>query len=58
MGEELYAASAYLAKEPLLLGTLKAQDLSKMIIVGILILGALVTLALRSGVIINMLNVG
>jgi hypothetical protein len=58
MGEELYAASAYLAKEPLLLGTLKAQDLSKMIIVGILILGALVTLALRSGVVINMLNVG
>ena len=58
MGEELYAASAYLAKEPLLLGTLKAQDLSKMIIVGILILGAIVTLALRSGVIINMLNVG
>lgn len=58
MGEELYAASAYLAKEPLLLGTLKAQDLSKMIIVFILILGVLVTLALRSGVIINMLNVG
>jgi len=58
MGEELYAASAYLAKEPLLLGTLKAQDLSKMIIVGILILGALVTLALRSGWVINMLNVG
>lgn len=58
MGEELYAASAYLAKEPLLLGTLKAQDLSKMIIVGILIFGVLVTLALRSGVIINMLNVG
>jgi hypothetical protein len=58
MGEELYAASAYLAKEPLLLGTLKAQDLSKMIIVGILILGALVTLALRSDWVINLLNVG
>jgi len=58
MGEELYAASAYLAREPLLLGTLKAQDLSKMLIVGLLILGALVTLTLRSGVIINLLNVG
>jgi hypothetical protein len=58
MGEELYAASAYLAREPLLLGTLKAQDLSKMVIVGLLILGALVTLALRSGAIINLLNVG
>jgi hypothetical protein len=58
MGEELYAASAYLAREPLLLGTLKAQDLSKIIIVGLLIAGALVTLALRSGAIINLLNVG
>ncbi|MGR3310631.1 MAG: DUF6754 domain-containing protein, partial [Candidatus Brocadiales bacterium] len=26
MGEELYAASAYLSREPLLLGTLRAQD--------------------------------
>lgn len=58
MGEELYAASAYLAREPLLLGTLKAQDLSKVIIVCLLILGALVTLALRSSWIINLLNVG
>jgi hypothetical protein len=58
LGEELYAASAYLAREPLLLGTLKAQDLSKMLIVGFLILGALVTLALRSGWVINLLNVG
>jgi len=58
MGEELYAASAYLAKEPLLLGTLKAQDLSKMLIVGLLILGLIVTLALRSNWVINLLNVG
>lgn len=58
MGEELYAASAYLAREPLLLGTLKAQDLSKVIIVGILILGSLATLALRADWFITMLNVG
>ncbi|MEO0238045.1 MAG: DUF6754 domain-containing protein, partial [candidate division WOR-3 bacterium] len=29
IGEELYAASAYLSREPLLLGTLKAQDYFK-----------------------------
>jgi len=29
MGEELYAASAYLSREPVLLGSIKAQDLVK-----------------------------
>ena len=29
IGEELYAASAYMSREPLLLGTLKAQDILK-----------------------------
>lgn len=31
IGEELYAASAYLSREPLLLGALKAQDYGKLI---------------------------
>lgn len=30
IGEELYAASAYLSREPMLLGTLKAQDYGKL----------------------------
>lgn len=37
IGEELYAASAYLSKEPLLMGSLKGQDWGKMIVFGILI---------------------
>lgn len=38
IGEELYAASAYLSREPLLMGTLKAQDYLKgFIIVAILL---------------------
>jgi hypothetical protein len=37
IGEELYAASAYLSREPLLIGSLKGQDWGKMIILGILI---------------------
>jgi len=41
MGEELYAASAYLSKEPLMLGSLKGQDLIKILLVGCIILGVI-----------------
>jgi hypothetical protein len=41
IGEELYAASAYLGKEPLLLGAIKAQDWGKIFIMISLIIGAL-----------------
>jgi len=41
IGEELYAASAYLSKEPKMLGSLKGQDLAKMIIIFCLFLGIL-----------------
>jgi hypothetical protein len=43
IGEELYAASAYLGKEPLLLGTLKAQDWAKGVFVVGLLLGIVAT---------------
>ncbi len=39
IGEELYAAAAYLAREPLLLGTLKAQDYAKFIILALVVIG-------------------
>jgi len=41
IGEELYAASAYLSKEPKLLGTLKASDLAKVIIMILLVIGCI-----------------
>lgn len=41
LGEELYAASAYLSKEPKFLGSLKAQDLFKIILAVIMVAGAL-----------------
>jgi len=41
IGEELYAASAYLSKEPIQVGTLKAQDWGKALLMLILLLGAL-----------------
>jgi hypothetical protein len=44
IGEELYAASAYIAREPLMLGALKGQDWSKFLLMILLILGTAVAL--------------
>jgi hypothetical protein len=41
MGEELYAASAYLSHEPIMMGGLKGQDLMKVVIVILIIAGVL-----------------
>lgn len=48
MGEELYAASAYLSREPIMLGGLKGQDLMKVIIVALIIIGVIL-MTLGSG---------
>lgn len=41
MGEELYAASAYLSKEPKLLGSLKGQDVGKALIIVLIVVGTI-----------------
>ena len=41
IGEELYAASAYLSREPALVGTLRSQDLGKAVLLGVLLVGSL-----------------
>jgi len=41
IGEELFAASAYLAREPKLLGSLKGQDVGKAIILFSIVIGVL-----------------
>ncbi len=43
IGEELYAASAYLVREPLMLGTLKAQDYTKLLIIIFIVVGAILS---------------
>jgi len=45
IGEEFYAASAYLGKDPQLLGTLKGADLTKALLMVILLLGTFITWA-------------
>ena len=39
IGEELYAASAYLSREPMLLGSLKGQDWGKLLIFAAIVIG-------------------
>ncbi len=44
IGEELYAASAYLSREPLLLGSLKGQDFGKMVILMVIVISSVLLL--------------
>ncbi len=41
MGEELYAASAYLSRQPLLVAQLRGQDIAKSIIAAVMVAGVL-----------------
>jgi hypothetical protein len=41
MGEELYAAGAYLSRDPILLAQLKAQDVGKFLLAALIIGGVL-----------------
>jgi hypothetical protein len=43
IGDEFYAASAYLTRQPVLLGSLVGQDWSKVLIIGTLLVGTLTT---------------
>jgi hypothetical protein len=43
IGEELYAASAYLSREPVLLGSLKGQDAGKIFLAALVIVGTLLS---------------
>ena len=45
IGEELYAASAYLSREPIQVGTLRGQDIGKALILGVLLSGTVLATA-------------
>ncbi|MBE0432475.1 fibronectin type III domain-containing protein [candidate division WOR-3 bacterium] len=47
IGEELYAASAYISKEPLLLGAIKGEDRGKVVIFSVLVIASLIGLLTR-----------
>ena len=50
IGEELYAASAYLSKEPIQIGTLRGQDIGKAVILSAIMIGTvLATICVVTG---------
>lgn len=49
IGEELFAASAYLSNEPILLGTIKGQDAGKAFIMAALLIGCLLEILISYG---------
>jgi hypothetical protein len=50
IGEELYAASAYLSKEPIQIGTLRGQDLGKAVILSVILIGTVIaTIGVAAG---------
>ena len=50
IGEELYAASAYLSKEPVQIGTLRGQDIGKAVVLSVLAVGTvLATIGVVTG---------
>ena len=53
IGEELYAASAYLSKDPELLGSLKASDLVKIVLIVLIVVGAVLLQTTGSNAISN-----
>jgi hypothetical protein len=58
LGEELYAASAYLSRDPVLVGTLKAQDWCKVIITILLLAGTAWALVLRNDWFLSLFSIG
>ncbi|HEX9912367.1 MAG TPA: DUF6754 domain-containing protein, partial [candidate division Zixibacteria bacterium] len=57
IGEELFAASGYLTKDPLVLGSIKGQDFLKLII-GFLIVAGGILSTLGYNFLINFLGKG
>lgn len=53
IGEELYAASAYMSRDPDILSTLKAQDYVKFFIIAFIVLGTILTTMHMNGLIFS-----
>jgi len=57
IGEELFAASAYLSREPTLLGSLKGQDAGKAFVMASLLIGCLLELMFSYGLLPPSMNI-
>ncbi|MEW6686485.1 MAG: DUF6754 domain-containing protein [Candidatus Edwardsbacteria bacterium] len=57
IGEELYAASAYISKNPSLLAALKSQDYGKMVIVIVMVIATIIALLKLGLPVFNLFNI-
>jgi hypothetical protein len=57
IGEELYAASAYLSKNPSEIGTIKSEDVAKIIIIFIILLGSMLLTLSEFGILKNLAEI-
>ena len=57
IGEELFAASGYLTKDPMVLGSIKAQDWLKIVIIILIVLGGIFT-SLNLDFFANLFSIG
>jgi hypothetical protein len=57
IGEELYAASSYLSKNPSEIGTIKSEDVAKIIIIFIILLGSLLLTLSEFGILKNLAEI-
>ncbi|MEM3615752.1 MAG: DUF6754 domain-containing protein, partial [Candidatus Methanomethylicia archaeon] len=55
IGEEIFAAGAYLSKDPAMIGSIVAQDIGKIISLILIVLGILIGLS-GSKIIVDLLN--
>lgn len=44
IGEEMFAASSYLSRDPIMLGSIKGEDAAKVVIIGIIVVGAILSI--------------
>ena len=58
IGEELYAASAYLGREPVMLGSIKGQDMFKLLLIAYLVIGILIATISGSTVMADLMRRG
>ena len=56
IGEELYAVSAYLSRDPRLVSSLKASDMVKLAAVAVILIGTITVFTINCGTAISPVN--
>ncbi len=57
IGEEMYAASAYLSKNPVEIGTIKSEDIAKILLIAAIIVGVTLATLAQFGIAENIYNI-